>query len=64
MSDGAATGPDQACKRDRLSQPVDVVAQVVRTHMAPVTGLEEEVARILFERPGWMTNDSEDCEGG
>ena len=35
---------------DRHFEPVDVVEQVLRTHVAPVTGLEEEVALILHRR--------------
>ena len=38
MTDGTATEPELK----------DVVELVVRTHVAPVTGLEEEVALILF----------------
>jgi hypothetical protein len=52
MSDGTAT------------EPVDFVEHVVRTHMAPVTGLEEEVALILSGLAGSTTADSDDREPG
>jgi hypothetical protein len=60
MSDRTATAPRQASRRDRLSESADVIERVLLTHLAPVTGLEEEVALILRG----CTGDSEDRERG
>ena len=49
MTDGTAT----------VGELEDVVELVLRTHVAPVTGLEEEVAAILGGIGG-----REDCEDG
>jgi hypothetical protein len=64
MSDHTATGQYRPSERDRLAEPVDAVVRVLRTHIAPVTGLEEEVALILFGRPGWMMHGCEERERG
>jgi hypothetical protein len=64
MSDATPTEPDQPSDRDRLCSTMDAVERVLRTHVAPVTGFEEEVALLLAGCDYSMTGSSGDREPG
>jgi hypothetical protein len=59
MSEGTATELSRTCEWDHLPEPEDPVERVLRTHVAPVTGLEEEVARILSGSSSGVSEESE-----
>jgi hypothetical protein len=66
MCMNSRTAPEAAEPRDRAraAGPEDPIERVLKTHIAPVTGLEREVALILFGRRGWMSPGYEDGERG